>query len=79
MICYRKYIEKLYATGNILFNNKLPTNLHMSFAIIKLLIKNLNLIHNKSTYVYFNYSSRKRKLDKLYIWMNEPVHKWIYV
>ena len=37
---------------NMLFNNKLPTNLYTTFQVIKLLIKkgNLNLIHNKITY-----------------------------
>ena len=49
-------------------NNKLPMDLHILFEIIKLLIKkgNLNLIHNKNTYVHFNHLSRKRKVDKLY-------------
>ena len=68
-ICQLKqYLEKLYQNVNILFNDKLPTDLHIAFEIIKLLIKkgNLNLIHNKNTYIPFNYLSRKRKLDKLY-------------
>ena len=65
-ICQLKeYLQKLYVYVNMLFNDKLPQDLHISF---KKLIKkgNLNLIHNKNTYVHFNYSSRKRKLDKLY-------------
>ena len=64
----KKYLEKLYANVNILFNDKLPQDLHMSLESIKLLITkgNLNLIHNQSTYEHFNYLSRKRKLDKLY-------------
>ena len=64
----KEYLEKLYENDNMLFNDKLPTDLHISFEIIKLLIKkgNLNLIHSKNTYEHFNYSSRKRKLDKLY-------------
>ena len=59
----KKYLEKIYANVNILFNDKLPTDLHISFKIIKLLITkgNLNLIHNKTTYEHFNYLSRKRK------------------
>ena len=32
-------MEKLYANVNILFKDKLPTDLHVSFEIIKLLIK----------------------------------------
>ena len=69
MICQlRKYLEKLYVNVNILFNDKLPTDLQISFEIIKLLITkgNLYLMHNKTTYEHFNYLSRKRKLDKLY-------------
>ena len=64
----KEYLEKLYENVNILFQDKLPRDLHIAFKIIKLLIKkgNLNLIHNKHTYVHFNYLSRKRKLDKLY-------------
>ena len=52
---------------NMLFNNKLPTDLCTTFEIIKLLIEkgNLNLVHNKNSYQHFNYLSRKRKLDKL--------------
>ena len=40
---------------NMLFNNKLPTDLYTTFQIIKLLIKkgNLNLVHNKITYQHF--------------------------
>ena len=58
-------MEKLYINDNMIFHDKLPQYLYISFQIIKLLIKkgNLNLIHNKNTYVHFNYSSRKRKLD----------------
>ena len=64
----KQYLEHLYENVNILFNNKFPTDLCMSFKIIKLLIEkgNLNLIHNKTTYQHFNSMSRKRKLDKLY-------------
>ena len=42
---------------NMLFNNKLPTDLYTTFQIIKLLIKkgNLNLIHNKNTYQHYIY------------------------
>ena len=68
-ICQLKeYLEMLYVNVNILFKDNLPTDLHIAFKIIKLLIKkgNLNLIHNKNTYVHFNDLSRKRKLDKLY-------------
>ena len=52
-------ILKSYENVNMLFNDKLPTDLHISFKIIKLLIKkgNLNLIHNKKTYVHFNHVS----------------------
>ena len=51
----------------MLFKDKLPTYLHITCAIIKLLIKkgNLNLVHNQHTYQHFKYLSRKRKLDKL--------------
>ena len=52
---------------NMLFKNKLPTDLYTTFQIIKLLIEkgNLNLIHNKDSYQHFNYLPRE-KLDKLY-------------
>ena len=52
----------------MLFKDKLPTHLHISFEIIKLLIKkgNLNLIHNKNTYEHLHDLSRERKKDKLY-------------
>ena len=58
----KNYLKKLYVNVNMLFNDNLPTDLHISFQIIKFLIKkgNLNLIHNKNTYVHFNYLSRKR-------------------
>ena len=61
----KKYLEKLYVNVSMLFNNKLPMDLSIAFKSINLLIKkvNLNLIHNKNTYVHFNHSSRKRKLD----------------
>ena len=64
----KQYLEKLYVNVNMLFNNKLLTDLHISFQIIKLLIKkgNLNLIHNRNTYQHLHDISRKRKLDKLY-------------
>ena len=40
---------------NMLFNNKLPTNLYTTFEIIKLLFRkrNLDLIHNKITYQHY--------------------------
>ena len=64
----KEYLEHLYENMNILFNNMFPTDLHIEFHIIKLLIEkgNLNLIHNQNSYQHFNHSSRKRKLDKLY-------------
>ena len=68
-ICqHKEYLVKLYDKVNILFKDKLPRDLHITFQIIKLLIEkeNLNLIHNKKSYQHFNYLSRKRKLDKLY-------------
>ena len=58
MICQlKKYLEKLYTNVNMLFNNKLPTDLQIAFKIIKILITkgNLNLIHNKNTYEHFNH------------------------
>ena len=62
----KEYLEKLYLNVNMLFKDKLPRDLYLSFKIIKLIKKvNLNLIHNKNIYVHFNYLSRKRKLDKL--------------
>ena len=63
-----EYLEHLHENMNILFNNKLHSELHTEFHIIKLLIEkgNLNLIHNENTYQHFNHLSRKRKLDKLY-------------
>ena len=62
----KQYLEKLYANVNMLFKDKCPTDLHTAFEIIKLLIQkgNLNLIHNKNTYVHVNHLSRKRKLDR---------------
>ena len=68
-ICQLKeYLEKLYENMNIIFKDKLPQDLHISFEIIRLLIKkgNLNLIHIKNTDEHINYLSRKRKLGKLY-------------
>ena len=64
----KEYPENLYENMNILFNDNLPTDLHISFQIIKLLIEkeNLNLIHNENSYQHFNCLSRKRILDKLY-------------
>ena len=61
-------MEKLYINDEMLFKDKLPQDLHTAFQIIKLLIekRNLNLLHNKSSYQHFNCLSRKRKLDKLY-------------
>ena len=49
--------EKLYVNVNMLFNNNLPTDLYISFEIIKLFIKkgNLNLIYNQNSYEHFNY------------------------
>ena len=35
----KQYLEKLFVNINILFNNKLPTDLHILFPIIKLLMK----------------------------------------
>ena len=45
----KNILEHLYENMNILFNNKFPTDLHIAFHIIKLLIEkgNLNLIHNQ--------------------------------
>ena len=53
----KEYLENLYENMNILFNNNLPTDLHIAFQIIKLLIEkgNLNLICNKNSYQHFNY------------------------
>ena len=64
----KEYLEDLYESMNILFNNIFPTDLYTEFHIIKFLIEkgNLNLIHNKNTYKHFNSMSRKRNLDKLY-------------
>ena len=64
----KEYFENLYKNLNIIFNDKLPTDLHTAFQIIKLFIEkgNLNFIHNKNSYQHFNCLSRKRKLDKLY-------------
>ena len=44
----QEYLEKLFANVNTLFNDKIPTDLHIAFEIIKLLITkgNLNLIYN---------------------------------
>ena len=35
----KEYLQKLHVNVNMLFNHKLPTNLHISFETIKLLIK----------------------------------------
>ena len=57
----KKYLEKLYVNVNILFKHKVSRDLHISFKIIKLVIKqgNLSLIHNKNKYQHFNYLSRE--------------------
>ena len=68
MVCQlRKYLKNLYVNVNILFNEKLPTNLQISLEIMKALITkgNLNLIHNETAYEHLNHLSRKRKLTKL--------------
>ena len=45
IICHiKKCLGKLYANVNILFEDKLPTDIHISFKIIKLLIKKETLI-----------------------------------
>ena len=57
-ICqFKEYLKQLYENVNMLFNNKLPMDIHTAFQIIKLLIEkwNLNLIHNKNSYQHFNY------------------------
>ena len=48
----KEYLENLYENMNILFNDKLPTDLHNAFQIIKLLIEkgNLHLIPNENSY-----------------------------
>ena len=58
----KKYVERLYANVNILFNkDNLPKDLHIVFEIIKLLIikGNLSLILNKSTYEHIRISSKE--------------------
>ena len=59
---------------NMLFNNKLPTNLYTTFQIIKLLIKkgNLNLIHNK---IYISTLYIKFLQVQHYIHFNIPIYK----
>ena len=54
-------MEKLYINDNMLFKDNLHQDLHTAFQNIKLLIEkgNLNLIHNKNSYQYFNCMSRK--------------------
>ena len=51
----------------MLFNDKLPTDLHIAFELIKVLIMkdNLNLIHKKNMCEHLHNLSRKRKLDKI--------------
>ena len=50
---FKEYLEHLYENMNILFKNKIPTDLHTEFHIIKLLSEkgNLNLIHNENSIV----------------------------
>ena len=62
-----KYIEKLYAKLNTIFNDILPTYLHTEFHIIKLLIRkgNQNLIHNKITYQHYT-SNFIKPIYKIY-------------
>ena len=61
-------MEKLHINDNMLFEHKLPQDLHTAFQIMRLLIEkgNLNLIHDKNSYQNFNCLSRTRKSDKLY-------------
>ena len=49
----KEYLEHLYKNMNILFNDNLPTDFYTAFKNIKLLIEkgNLNLIHNKDSYI----------------------------
>ena len=53
----RNILKSYMKSLNMLFNNKLSTDLYTTFQIIKLLIKkgNLNLIHNKITYHHYKY------------------------
>ena len=48
-------MEKLYINDNMLFKDKLPQELYITFQIIKILIRkeNLNLIHNNITYQHY--------------------------
>ena len=58
----KQYLEKLYENVNMLSNHKLPTDLYISFEIIKLLIKkgNLNLVHNEiHMYISIIYQERE--------------------
>ena len=65
--CYMKNL-------NMLFNNKLPTDLYTTFQIIKLLIRkgNLNLIHNTN---YISILYIKFHQVNHYIHLNIPIHK----
>ena len=72
-----KYKINIYLEGknlNMLFNNKLPTDLYTTFQIIKLLIKkgNLNLIHNKN---YISTLYIKFHQVKHYIHLKIPIYK----
>ena len=51
----KEYLNSFMKNVNMLFNNKLPTNLYATFQIIKLLIRkrNLNFVHNKNTFQHY--------------------------
>ena len=60
----QKYLEKLYANVNIVFKkHNLPSDLHIAFEIIKLLIMkgNLNLIQNQTTHEYLHIIYQKKE------------------
>ena len=62
----KQYLEKLYENVNMLFNNNHPTDLHISFEIIKFLIKKgyHNLIHSQNTISTFTLFIKKEKIGK---------------
>ena len=70
----KKYLEILYGNDDILFNDKLPTDLCISFKIIKLVIMkgNLNLLQDKNKYVHFNHLSKREN------WINYTMKCYVH-
>ena len=68
VICQiQEYLEQLYENVNMLFNNKLPTNLYTTFEIIKLLFRKRNLNLIQQNYISTLHTSNFIKTSTTYM------------